>query len=192
MRFMKGYKAPFGKLVCYTMLLMAVVMAAIKCTATGGVPNYPGYRSIAAGPIETGGTSSSRCFEVAPVVHATAELHELEPALLLGIIRVESNFDASARSRAGALGLMQVMPATAKHNRCGNLLHPHDNVVCGARVLTQLLKRYDGNLVYALSAYHAGSSLANKARSESRLPSNFGYVEKVLMARNWYLRYGCQ
>lgn len=169
-----------------------MAVAAVGCAQTNATNSGAGYRPTTIRSIETRGISSARCSEVVALVHSAALLYELEPALLVGIIRIESNFDAAARSRAGALGLMQVMPKTAEYNQCGNLLNPSENILCGAAVLAKLLNRYAGNIVYALSAYHAGFSWANAAQSKSGLPKNFAYVEKVLMARNWYLRHGCE
>lgn len=132
-----------------------------------------------------------RCQNVLPLFHRVAKRHNLEPALLVGIARVESGFRPQVVSRAGAVGLMQVMPSTGAHFRCGNLRDVAENAECGARVLRRYLDRYDGNLTYGLSAYNAGFRIPNRARKHRRLPKNMGYVEKVLKARARYLREGC-
>jgi len=125
-----------------------------------------------------------------PIEHAARKAH-LDPALLNGLIRVESSFNPGARSRAGALGLMQVMPSTGKGNACGDLLDPMSNLRCGVRVLNRFLARYDGDLVYGLSAYNGGYRHATKPHRAHRLPRNFRYVEKVLTARNDFMRRQC-
>ena len=125
------------------------------------------------------------------MVRESARQFALEPALIYGVIRVESNFKPVARSRAGALGLMQVMPSTGRGNGCGDLLVPHTNIACGAKVLSIFLKRYEGNLIYALSAYNGGYRYASPAEKRAGLPKNMKYVERVLQARSRYQRDGC-
>ncbi len=98
-------------------------------------------------------------------VQALGQQHGLEPALILGIIRQESNFDANARSPAGALGLMQLMPNTAKlvarqENVALNLGHltadPHLNMRLGSRYLGQLVRDFGGSYVMSIAGYNAG------------------------------------
>jgi soluble lytic murein transglycosylase len=89
-----------------------------------------------------------------------------EPALLHAVIRQESAFDVSARSRAGARGLMQLMPATAKnvarrlkvkgHSTARLTSDPHHNVALGSAYLDSMLARYEGSMIMALAAYNAG------------------------------------
>jgi len=109
----------------------------------------------------------------------------------MAIMRVESHFNPNAVSRAGAVGLTQVMPRTASGNKCGNLKDPKQNIECGARVLAKFLKRYDGNLLYGLSAYNGGYRTATRANKSAELPRNERYVEKVLMAKGRFVRGGC-
>jgi soluble lytic murein transglycosylase-like protein len=137
------------------------------------------------------GGATDRCEAVRDLAGRVAEEHRLDPALVMGIMRVESNFDPRARSRAGATGLMQVMPAVAKRAGCGDLDVPEENLRCGAGILVRFLDHYDDNLVYALSAYHAGYRWATEASRGAGLPKNFRYVEKVLSARSWYIQHGC-
>lgn len=98
----------------------------------------------------------SRCFRRA------ARLHGLPETLLLAVARGESDFDASARSRANAHGIMQIQwPGTARHlgiHRLSELYDPCTNIDAGARYLVELLERYDGNLHLALAAYNYGPS----------------------------------
>ena len=105
-----------------------------------------------------------------PVRYAT-EHGPLEPALMLAIIRQESSFDAKAQSRAGARGLMQLMPATArqvsksvKQRYSANRLtaDPYFNIRLGSTYLSGLIDRFDGNYVLAIAAYNAGPGNVNR------------------------------
>lgn len=136
-------------------------------------------------------TPAARCRRLLPWIQQAAKEYDLDTALLVGTVRVESNFRPEARSSAGAIGLMQVMPQTAKANGCGNLWNPLENLRCGARVLKRFLARYGNNLLLGLSAYHAGYLFASEAEKNSTLPQNISYVERVLSARSRFLYYGC-
>ena len=88
--------------------------------------------------------------------------HSIDPIILLSLIRQESVFNPLARSRVGARGLMQLMPTTAKRFRRSvrdkHLTNPKINIELGTKYFQNLMKRYDGNLVYVLAAYNAGES----------------------------------
>ncbi len=134
----------------------------------------------------------SACMELRPLVEKYAKEHKLEVELVLGVIKVESGFNPKIRSRVGATGLMQIMPRTGQHMKCGSdLTDPETNIQCGCRVLRRYLDIYDGNLVYGLSAYNTGPGNTNKSARQDQLPFNFQYVEKVLRWRNLFVRYGC-
>jgi len=94
------------------------------------------------------------CFSVAALEH------DLPETLLLAVARGESDFEATARSRANAHGVMQILwPGTAKHlgiNRLSELYDPCTNIDAGARYLKEMLARYDGNVHLALAAYNYG------------------------------------
>ncbi len=132
------------------------------------------------------------CLRYLPLVEKYAARYDLEVELVLGVIRVESGFNPTVRSRVGATGLMQVMPRTGKHMKCGkDLADPETNIECGCRVLRRYLDRYDGHVVYGLSAYNCGPGNTAPSRREGRIPFNFPYVEKVLRWRNYFVRVGC-
>jgi soluble lytic murein transglycosylase len=119
-------------------------------------------------PIEEGGLLAARAKEA-----------EVDPAVLRGLVRQESVFDARAKSHAGAVGLMQLMPATAKslsrsvlHSRYRNdfLYDPGSNAALGAAYLKRLIGQFDGSTVLALAAYNGGPSrIARIARENPRL-----------------------
>ncbi len=96
----------------------------------------------------------------------TIKKDKLDPIVVLSLIRQESVFNPLARSRVGARGLMQIMPATAKRMkrsvRDKHLVDPKTNIELGIKYLNNLMNRYDGNLVYVLAAYNAGESRVDR------------------------------
>ena len=120
-------------------------------------------------------------FPYATCFSAAALQYELPESLLLAVARGESDFEATARSRANAHGVMQILwPGTAKHlgiHRLSDLYDPCTNIDAGARYLQELLARYDGNLHLALAAYNYGPGRI--AQDGSAIPSG----------ANWYSGY---
>jgi len=104
----------------------------------------------------------TRAAGFAPLIDRAAARTALQPALLRAVIAVESAFDPKAVSRAGAQGLMQLQPATARRYGVGNAFDPEQNVFAGARYLRDLLRRYDDNLELALAAYNAGEEAVER------------------------------
>lgn len=94
----------------------------------------------------------------------------LDPLIIISLIRQESAFNPEARSGVGAKGLMQLMPATARRfNRRVKVTHlgnPEINVAIGVKYLRQLITRFDGNLIYALASYNAGENRIDRWRKE--------------------------
>ena len=131
------------------------------------------------------------------IVRAHARNYDLPPALLAAVIYTESKFDADARSAAGAVGLMQLLPETAKGIavRTGgqgfvvsDLVDPEINVRYGSWYLRNLLNRYD-DVRTALAAYHAGQGNVDEWRRKGvgiQFPETRDYVDKVLDAQRVY------
>jgi soluble lytic murein transglycosylase len=131
------------------------------------------------------------------IVRAHARNYDLPPTLLAAVIYTESKFDADARSGAGAVGLMQLLPETAKGIaiRTGgdrfvvsDLLDPELNVRYGSWYLRNLLNRYD-DVPTALAAYHAGQGNVDAWRSRGlgiQFPETRTYVDRVLDAQRVY------
>ena len=110
----------------------------------------------------------------------SARRHRLHPALVRAIIKAESDFDPRAVSRAGALGLMQLMPDTAVQHNVRDAFDPEENIAGGTKHLRYLLDRFHGNLPLALAAYNAGEHTVNRYQSLPPIDETRRYVQKVL------------
>jgi soluble lytic murein transglycosylase-like protein len=114
------------------------------------------------------------------MIKRTAQRHDLDPALLNAVIRQESGFNAQARSSAGAMGLMQLMPDTAKSLGVTNAFDPAQNLEGGAKMLRGLIDQYGGRLDLALAAYNAGSGAVDKYHGVPPFAETRNYVHSIL------------
>jgi len=106
--------------------------------------------------------------------------------LIRAVIRVESDFNPRAVSKAGAIGLMQLMPVHFRRYGISDPYDPAQNIAAGARYLKQLLERYDGDLVLSLSAYNAGPTAVDKYERIPPYGETRRFVDRVL---SHYYRY---
>ena len=116
-----------------------------------------------------------------------ARQYELPRSLLHAVITAESAYDPEAVSRAGAVGLMQLMPETARRYGVRNRRDPEENVNGGTRYLRDLLLRFNNNLILALAAYNAGENAV--VRSGHQIPpfnETQNYVKKVVALYQQY------
>ena len=115
------------------------------------------------------------------IIERAAVSAAVEPNLLRAVIVVESGFNSRAVSRRGAMGLMQLMPATATRYGAANPFDPHENVHAGARYLKFLMDRFGPDLRLALAAYNAGENAVD--RNGGQVPpfaETMAYVPRVL------------
>lgn len=113
-------------------------------------------------------------------VQQAAAKYNLSPELIRGVIRAESNFRVDAVSSAGAQGLMQLMPETARELGVTNPLDIQQNIDGGARYLRQMLDRFGGNLKRALAAYNAGPGAVEQFNGDVPYSETRQYVQRVL------------
>ncbi|MBA2961853.1 transglycosylase SLT domain-containing protein [Ramlibacter sp. MAH-25] len=116
----------------------------------------------------------------AAIVRSAAQAHGLPEALLQALIEVESGFDAAAVSPRGAVGLMQLMPGTARDLGVHDARDPAANVEAGTRYLKRLLALYGNDLALALAAYNAGPAAVNRSGGLPRNPETQAYVPRVI------------
>jgi Transglycosylase SLT domain len=116
--------------------------------------------------------------EIDGIIKHASKIYGVDPELITAVIKAESDFDAGATSSKGAMGLMQLMPETARELGVKNGYNPVENVMAGTRYLKSLLNRYDGNVELTLAAYNWG--MGNVESQPGRLPQETRtYIARV-------------
>lgn len=113
-----------------------------------------------------------------------SETYGVATSILKSIAKAESNFNPSAVSKAGAIGIMQLMPSTAASLGVSNSYDARENIMGGAKYISQLLSRYQGNISLALAAYNAGTGNVDKYGGIPPFTETQNYVQKVLSYMN--------
>lgn len=123
--------------------------------------------------------------DFAAAIARASSRYQIPEALIRAVIRVESNYNPNAVSRAGAMGLMQLMPGTAREQGVTDRLDPEQNIMGGTRYLRWLANKFQGDIIKTLAGYHAGH---NAVESKGGIPytATEQYVKKVL---GHYYRY---
>ena len=144
------------------------------------VPNHNGYKRIlkdGAARIASGGAISVAFDEL---IQTASGRYNVDPDLVRAVIKTESDFNTRARSNKGAMGLMQLMPDTARLHNVNDAYDPNENVEGGVRHLRMLLERYQGDLELSLAAYNAGAGAVEKHGGIPPYNETREYVRKVL------------
>ena len=117
--------------------------------------------------------------EINSAIDQAAARHNVDPNLVRAVIKVESNFNPNAVSRKGAMGLMQLMPQTARRLNVANPFDPEQNVDAGVRHLKQLMESYGGDVKLSLAAYNAGAGAVARSAGVPRIAETRNYVKRI-------------
>ncbi len=117
--------------------------------------------------------------DIDAAIDEAAARHNVDPNLVRSVVKVESNFNPNAVSRKGAMGLMQLMPATARSLNVSNPFDPQQNVDAGVRHLKKLLESYGGDVRLSLAAYNAGAGAVARSAGVPRFGETRNYVRRI-------------
>lgn len=119
-------------------------------------------------------------------INSAAKKYRVDPALVRAVIHAESAFKAGARSKKGAQGLMQLMPATARDMEVADAMKPEDNIFGGVRYLAWLLEEHGGNTTLATAAYNAGPGAVKRYKGIPPYEETQTYVKRVKLLHDRY------
>jgi soluble lytic murein transglycosylase-like protein len=117
--------------------------------------------------------------DIDSAIEEAAARHNVDPNLVRAVVKVESNFNPNAVSRKGAMGLMQLMPSTARQLNVKNPFDPAQNVDAGVRHLKQLLESYGGDVKLTLAAYNAGAGAVARSAGVPHYAETQNYVKRI-------------
>jgi len=146
----------------------------------------PGRSILTDAVRQTSASTASRVMALAPIIDEAARSANVDRALLMAMIDVESGGNPQAVSSKGATGLMQLMPATGVRHGASDLFDPRQNVAAGARYLQALIRQF-GALPLVLAAYNAGEGAVQKYGGQiPPYAETMNYVPKVIARYKWY------
>jgi soluble lytic murein transglycosylase-like protein len=148
-------------------------------SAAGYVSSAPKFDGV---PVSLMNRSASAPAKLDRIVSEAAQRHQVDPALVKAVISTESGWNPQAVSRKGAVGLMQLIPATAQRYGVGDSFDPVQNVEGGTTYLKWLLDRYHGDLSKSLAAYNAGERAVDQSGGVPAYRETQRYVQKVTNA----------
>jgi soluble lytic murein transglycosylase len=143
------------------------------------VPSHGGYRRVLREG-KNGPAAVAVSGDYDEVIRSASDRHSIDADLVRAVIKAESDFNSQARSSKGAMGLMQLMPDTARLYNVLNAYDPVDNIEGGVRHLRMLLERYQGDLRLSLAAYNAGSGAVERFGGIPPYIETREYVRRVL------------
>jgi soluble lytic murein transglycosylase-like protein len=117
--------------------------------------------------------------DIDAAIDQAASRHNVDPNLVRAVIKVESNFNPNAVSRKWAMGLMQLMPQTARQLKVANPFDPQQNVDAGVRHLKQLMENYGGDVKLTLAAYNAGQGAVARSAGVPHFAETRNYVKRI-------------
>jgi len=117
--------------------------------------------------------------DIDAAIEQAAARHNVDPSLVRSVVKVESNFNPNAVSHKGAMGLMQLMPSTARSLNVSNPFDPQQNVDAGVRHLRKLLDSYGGDVRLSLAAYNAGSGAVARSAGVPHFRETQNYVRRI-------------
>ncbi len=124
-------------------------------------------------------TAVATPFDVDSAIEQAAARHNVDPNLVRAVVKVESNFNPNAVSHKGAMGLMQLMPSTARQLKVQDPFNPEQNVDAGVRHLKQLLESYGGDIKLTLAAYNAGAGAVARSSGVPHYAETQNYVRRI-------------
>lgn len=117
---------------------------------------------------------------VKPIIDREATKQKVDAGLVRAVVEAESAYSPCAVSPVGAMGLMQLMPATAESLQVTDPYDPNQNITAGTQYLKQMLERYGGDIAKALAAYNAGPARVDAAGGVPAIPETQEYVRKIM------------
>lgn len=165
----------------------AAAMKAAR-SAAEEVTQYFGHESNKSALAKIAAANSSSAAstpaDIDSAIALAAARHNVDPNLVRAVVKVESNFNPNAVSRKGAMGLMQLMPSTARQLKVKNPFDPEQNVDAGVRHLKHLLESYGGNVKLTLAAYNAGAGAVARSSGVPRYAETQNYVRRITTLYN--------
>ena len=144
------------------------------------VPTHQGFRRVIREGNARFSTPGISANSYEGLIRSASSRHNVDADLIRAVIKVESDFDSTARSQKGATGLMQLMPETARLHNVGDIYDPSANIEGGVRHLKLLLGKYQGDLELSLAAYNAGIKAVEKHGGIPPFAETRDYVRRVL------------